>query len=328
MEYMVTIILGVILLLSLGVFVCNEQAKVKIQQVRKGEKKHWSEDIRNYNEGESDKDTPYLNGYKLFFSFLITGLVLYVISYPNEIALFLSGETSKITFIRYPEIEYILLGFAIIMVWVYIISTKIHFKKQGYDNKYLTPSAVWSLKTKEFIERNTEWDESIWKDVFLKYDDKRVFDLQQIQSLVRKLLEWESELNTDKSYQPEYKLELTNSIQEGIEQLKKQIASFDKWSYFHLPSQEEVEKENDEPARVEPQTLEEAHPYVSPDIIDLERIVRKKDIPESLRMEAFSLLKVLKAEEEAEQILKEQKSSIEDAEITINTIKKMRAKLS
>lgn len=187
---------------------------------------------------------------------------------------------------------------------------------------------MWSLKTKEFIERNTEWDESIWKDVFLKYDDKRVFDLQQIQSLVRKLLEWESELNTDKSYQPEYKLELTNSIQEGIEQLKKQIASFDKWSYFHLPSQEEVEKENDEPARVEPQTLEEAHPYVSPDIIDLERIVRKKDIPESLRMEAFSLLKVLKAEEEAEQILKEQKSSIEDAEITINTIKKMRAKLS
>ncbi|WP_442637844.1 hypothetical protein [Rossellomorea marisflavi] len=327
MEYMVTIILGVILLLSLGVFVCNEQAKVKIQQVRKGKKKHWSEDIRNYNEGESDKDTPYLNGYKLFFSFLITGLILFLITYPNEMALLLSGETSKITFIRYPEIEYIFLGFATIMVWVYIISTKIHFMKQGYDNKYLTPSAVWSLKTKEFIKQNTDWDESVWKDVFLKYDDKRVFDLQKIQSLVRKLLEWESDLNNCKSYQPEYELELTKSLQKGIEQLKVEISSFDKWSYFHIPTQEKEEKETGELTRVEPQTLEEVHPFVSPDITDLERIVRKKDIPESLRMEAFALLKELKAEEEAEQTLKERMSSIEDAEITINTIKKMRAKL-
>lgn len=331
MDDIVTIILGVILLVSLGIYRNNEQAKIKFQRIRKGEKRHWSADIRDFNEGESEKDIPYIGAYQMVFTFLMYGLVLFLLSYADEVSLYLGSEESNILWERHAETEYCFLVLSTITVWFYIFSTKRHYKRQGYDAKYITPSAVWNEKTKKFIMNHTDWDETIWKDVFLKYDDKRILELQHIQSSVRKMLEWKNELNRNDFLEEETRAELKNSIQEGIALIKEQIASFDKWSYFHIPTSENegknVVKETSEIAKVEPQTLEEAHPFISPDISDLERIVRKKDIPESLRMEAFTLLKELKEEEEEKQRLKERELSIEDAQITVDTIKKMRAKI-
>lgn len=343
LEYMLTPLLVVLLFLQVSHYLYIEGGKAKHRKIIMGREQAHGESLENYYYGSSSMDIPNRLTGQFFGAVSIFGVSVYLIAliihhFDFSFAKLNSIDTlmkhavwdGDITFPRIVVAEVITLLGTMLFVFLAEKHTLSYYKEKGYGVDETTPMGALSdgakriLKEKELLSST---DLYRWKTFSIQYEDHRIAQLTQINAEFNRYLELEGKFNRLMylNKETEEMSELKEQMEGKLSQIKKMVGALDVWTdYVFVAPDEKPEDIFTESRKVEFAQMEDSYSLPT-EIHELNKIIHNPNLPEPLRVEATVLLQEISSEQVELKKKQNQEQAIQDAEITIETIRRMKA---
>lgn len=339
-EYALTFSLLILFFVQLAYYNHVESGKAHHSRIVIGRDKGADETNDNYYYGMSSEDIPYgMAGFVFVAIAFYVGLVYFVLfniqhfSFSPEhfksVDAFINHVFSDNNgFQRSVVAEVVAILGSMLILFYATKSTLSYYKTKGYGVRESTLMASLSEGAKRVLKDNnllSETDLYRWQTFSIKYSDYRMGQLMQINKAFSHYLEMEGQfyrfvyLNKETD---EVK-ELRGKMEEQLALIKKMVESVDVWrDYVYSPAEEEQDalfiQEEAKPVE------KEESASLPTEIHELKKIIQNPHLPDSLKVEASVLLKKITTDNLEKKKKEREEQEIQDAEITLETIKRMR----
>lgn len=341
-EYMLTPILVVLLFLQVTHYLYIQSGKAKHRKIVMGRGREPGETLENYYHGSSSMDIPNRLTGQMFIGFAIFGIFVYLIfltifyfdfSFKNldNIDAFIGqfNWNGNITLPRIIPAEVITLLGTMLVVLLAKKHTLSHYKEKGYGVRETTLMGALSDGAKRILKENellSSTDLYRWETFFIRHKDHRVRQLSRINFECNLYLELEGKLNRLMylNKDTEEMDELKEQMEEKLSHIKKMVEAIDVWSDYVFLAPEDKTDAIFVWSQKEKTAEMENHHSLPTEIHELSKIIKNTNLPDSLRVEATVLLQEIRSEHTENEKKQREEQAIQDAEITIETIKRMK----